>query len=156
MKIKWKYLIPAVLIPLLVGALSAFLTRGAMMSFDMVQKPPLSPPGWLFPVVWTVLYILMGVASYVIFTSAAPDEIKNGALAVYSLQLVFNFFWSIIFFGFEQYLFAFIWLLVLWILILVTIIRFYEISKVAAYLLIPYLVWVTFAAYLNLGIYLLN
>ena len=98
----------------------------------------------------------MGVASYVIFTSAAPDEIKNGALAVYSLQLVFNFFWSIIFFGFEQYLFAFIWLLVLWILILVTIIRFYEISKVAAYLLIPYLVWVTFAAYLNLGIYLLN
>ena len=156
MKIKWKYLIPAVLIPLLVGALSAFLTRGAMMSFDMVQKPPLSPPGWLFPVVWTVLYILMGVASYVIFTSAATDEIKNGALAVYSLQLVFNFFWSIIFFGFEQYLFAFIWLLVLWILILVTIIRFYEISKVAAYLLIPYLVWVTFAAYLNLGIYLLN
>ncbi len=155
MKIDWKKLAICVAIPLLVGGLSALLTRNSMEAFGALNQPPLSPPGWLFPVVWTILYILMGVASYLVVT-ARRSRMTNPALTAYGTQLFFNFFWSIIFFNWQQYLFAFIWLLVLWVLILVTLLRFYRIDKRAGYLLIPYLLWVTFAGYLNLGIYLLN
>lgn len=124
-----------------------------METFQSLNKPALSPPGWLFPVVWTVLYILMGIASYLVLTSGQPNR---AALTVYGIQLVFNFFWSIIFFNLESYLFAFIWLVFLWILIFTTMILFYRISKLAGYLLLPYLLWVTFAGYLNFCIYLLN
>ncbi len=153
MKIQWKKLIVAVLIPLLVGGFSAFLTRNSMDDFERINKPPLSPPGWLFPIVWGILFILMGIASYIVHTSGKPNKT---ALTLYSVQLVFNFFWSIIFFNTEMYLFAFIWLIILWILIIATTVSFYRISKPAGYLLIPYLLWVTFAAYLNFAIYLLN
>lgn len=155
MKIDWKKLAICVAIPLLVGGLAALLTRDSMEAFGALNQPPLSPPGWLFPVVWTILYILMGVASYLVVT-ARRSRMINPALTAYGAQLFFNFFWSIIFFNWQQYLFAFIWLLVLWVLILVTLSRFYRIDKRAGYLLIPYLLWVTFAGYLNLGIYLLN
>jgi len=155
MKIDWKKLAICVAIPLLVGGLSALLTRNSMEAFGALNQPPLSPPGWLFPVVWTILYVLMGVASYLVVT-ARRSRMTNPALTAYGAQLFFNFFWSIIFFNWQQYLFAFIWLLVLWVLILVTLSRFYRIDKRAGYLLIPYLLWVTFAGYLNLGIYLLN
>ena len=124
-----------------------------METFQSLNKPALSPPGWLFPVVWTVLYILMGIASYLVLTSGQPNR---AALTVYGIQLVFNFFWSIIFFNLESYLFAFIWLVFLWILIFTNMILFYRISKPAGYLLLPYLLWVTFAGYLNFCIYLLN
>ena len=124
-----------------------------METFQSLNKPALSPPGWLFPVVWTVLYILMGIASYLVLTSGQPNR---AALTVYGIQLVFNFFWSINFFNHESYLFAFIWLVFLWILIFTTMILFYRISKPAGYLLLPYLLWVTFAGYLNFCIYLLN
>ncbi|MBE5867885.1 MAG: tryptophan-rich sensory protein [Lachnospiraceae bacterium] len=156
MQPKLKTFLIAVAIPLITGAVSAFITRGSMETFGRLNKPPLSPPGFLFPIVWTILFILMGIASYLVYTSDQSQEAIKEALIVYGAQLAVNFFWSIFFFNLEWYLFAFFWLLLLWVLILYTIILFYRISKPAAYLLIPYLLWVTFAGYLNLGIYLLN
>ena len=153
MKIQWKNLITCLAIPLAVGGLSALLTRNNMEAFESISKPVLAPPGWLFPVVWTILYILMGIASYLVLTSGKPNDT---ALTVYGIQLAFNFFWSIIFFNLELYLFAFIWLVLLWLLILKTANLFYQISKPAGYLMLPYLLWVTFAGYLNFSIYLLN
>ena len=156
MKINYKLLTICITIPLAVGSLSGYISASAMDSFRLLNKPPLSPPGFLFPVVWTILYILMGIASYLVLTSGQSKTKIKDAMITYGLQLFFNFFWSIIFFNLEWYMFAFVWLVVLWVLIFNTIISFYEISKTAAYLLIPYLLWVTFAGYLNLGIYLLN
>ncbi len=156
MKIKIGTLVTSIALPLLVGALSAYLSGGGMQTFAGIQKPPLSPPGWLFPVVWTILYTLMGIASYLVKTSEADEQEIFRAQTVYGYQLIVNFFWSIFFFRFEWYLFSFFWLLLLWVLIIITIRLFYKISKPAAYLLIPYLIWVTFAGYLNLGIWYLN
>ena len=156
MKINKKALIISIAIPLLVGALSGFISSGSMAQFGQLNKPPLAPPGILFPIVWTILYTLMGIASYLVYTSGKDQEEVREALTVYGLQLAVNFFWSIFFFNLEWYLFAFFWLILLWVLILYTIVLFYRISKPAAYIMIPYLLWVTFAGYLNLGIYLLN
>lgn len=153
MKKQWKTLILCIAVPLAVGGLSALLTRDSMATFNTLTKPALAPPGWLFPVVWTILYILMGIASYQVVISKKPN---GAALITYGIQLIFNFFWSIIFFDLNMYLFAFIWLIILWLLILRTTIRFYRISELAGILMIPYLLWVTFAGYLNLSIYLLN
>lgn len=156
MKINWKKLLSSIAIPLLVGALAGLFTRNAMMNFELLEKPPLSPPGWLFPVVWTILYTLMGISAYLIKMADATEEEKSDALSIYFYQLVVNFLWSIFFFNFEWYLFSFIWIILLWILILQMIKRFNGISKTAAYLNIPYLLWVTFAAYLNFAIWWLN
>ena len=124
MNTKIKTLLICIAIPLLVGGLSGFLTRDSMEMFSMINKPPLSPPGILFPIVWTVLYTFMGVASYLILTSnSSAGQIKE-ALFVYALQLGINFFWSIFFFNNEWYLFSFIWLLLLWSLILACILLF--------------------------------
>lgn len=153
MKIQWKKLLLCILVPLLVGGIAAFLTIGGMETFKNLNKPELSPPGWLFPVVWTILYILMGIASYLVIISGKPNRT---ALIFYGIQLVFNFFWSLIFFNLELYLFAFIWLVILWVLIFITMVLFYKVSEPAGYLMIPYLLWVTFAGYLNYSIYLLN
>lgn len=124
-----------------------------METFEMVNKPPLSPPGWLFPVVWTILYVLMGIASYLVLTSGKPDDI---ALKAYGIQLAVNFMWPILFFNLNLYLFSFIWLVALWLLVYQTIRLFWPASKTAGALMIPYLLWITFAGYLNLGIYFLN
>ncbi len=156
MKIRWKILIAAVAVPLAVGGIAALISADAMDSFAALEQPPLSPPGWLFPVVWTVLYILMGVASYLIYTSNAPRSEKVLALGLYAFQLFFNFFWSIIFFNLQKYLPALIWLIALWLLIIMTALAFRTISKASAWLMLPYILWVTFAGYLNWGIYLLN
>ncbi len=156
MRIKWKTLIICIALPLLVGIVSGLISGDGMAMFDEIEKTPLSPPGWLFPIVWTVLYILMGIASYLVLTSGVKQDDITKALRAYGIQLFFNFFWSIIFFNFELYAFAFVWLVALWLLILLTIFRFWKISKPAAYLLIPYILWVTFAGYLNLGIAILN
>ena len=152
MNINWKNLITAISIPLAVGGLSALLTGDGMQSFQTVNQPPLSPPAWLFPLVWIILYILMGIASYLV----VRKEGSSKALTLYAIQLIFNFFWSVWFFGFGWYLFSFLWLICLWILILATLVSFYRISKPAGCLLLPYLLWVTFAGYLNLGVYLAN
>ena len=135
---------------------AGLLTMNSMEAFEALNQPPLSPPGWLFPVVWTVLYVLMGIASYLVSVSDAPHEEKARALWTYGIQLAFNFLWPIAFFNLKWYLFAFLWLVILWILILITALRFGRIRKPAGYLLVPYLLWVAFAGYLNLGIYLLN
>lgn len=156
MKINWKLLIKCIAIPLIVGIVASLFTRNAMMNFELLEKPPLSPPGWLFPVVWTILYTLMGISSYLIKTADADEKEKSDALSIYFYQLVVNFLWSIFFFNFEWYLFSFIWLVLLWILIVQMIKRFDGISKTAAYLNIPYLLWVTFAGYLNFAIWWLN
>ncbi len=156
MKIKIKTLVIFILIPLLVGGISALLTMGSMKDFALLNKPPLSPPGWLFPVVWTVLYILMGISSYIIYTAPVSDEKALKALIPYGIQLIFNFFWSIIFFNLNWYLFAFVWLVAMLLFIIITYKRFYEISKPAAFLLVPYILWTVFAGYLNFGVYLLN
>ena len=143
-------------IPLLVGIVAGLLTRGSMETFSRLNQPPLSPPGILFPIVWTILYTLMGIASYLVYSSGKGKEEISNALLIYFLQLAVNFFWSIFFFNLEWYTFAFFWLVLLWVLIFYTIRLFYPISNTAAYLLIPYLLWVTFAGYLNLGIAALN
>lgn len=151
----------AIVIPLAVGFLSSFITKDAMMSFNAMKKPPLAPPGILFPIAWTILYILMGISSYIIYVYDAKNDItslniKNKCLSLYFIQLVFNFLWSVIFFKFKLYIFAFAWLVILWILVFKLIIDSKKISKVASYLLIPYLAWMTFAGYLNIGIAVLN
>lgn len=156
MKNKWKELIIAILIPLAVGGLSAFLTMDSMQTFQIINKPESTPPAFIFPIVWTILYILMGISSYLIWVSDASDQQKSLSLRIYGLQLVANFLWSIIFFNLNNYLFAFIWIVFLWLLIIIMIISFFRISKVAAYIQIPYLLWVTFAAYLNFMIYVMN
>ncbi len=149
------YLI-AIAIPLAVGGLAAFLTRDSMNIYEELMTPPLSPPGILFPIVWTILYTLMGVSSALVSTADAPVPEKERALTVYAISLVLNFTWSLIFFRFRAFLLAFVWLIVLLFSIVKTILRYREISPAAAYLQIPYAVWVAFAGYLNLGIYLLN
>lgn len=152
---KW-LLIKCIAIPLAVGALSGILSGGGMRIFAELNKPPLSPPGWLFPVVWTVLYLLMGISSYLICTSGAEKKEITEAITLYFYQLVVNFLWPIFFFDFGWYLFSFFWLLLLWVMIVLLIKSFGQISKLAAYLLVPYLLWVSFAGYLNLGIWWLN
>lgn len=156
MKIQWKKLIICLGIPLAVGGLSALLTMNAMQTFSSVNQPPLSPPAWLFPVVWTILYLLMGLASYLVAVSGARRAKIDAALTVYALQLAVNFLWSPIFFNRQAYLLAFVWLVLLWVLILITLRRFAAVSPTAGWLLVPYLAWVTFAGYLNLGVYILN
>jgi hypothetical protein len=151
--IHWKNLITAVAIPLAVGGLSAWITKDGMKAFETVNQPPLTPPMWLFPVVWSILFVLMGIASYLVVMQKGED---TKALTLYAVQLIFNFFWSIWFFNLGWYLFAFLWLVALWILILATTVAFYRISKPAAWLMLPYLVWVAFAGYLNLGVWWLN
>lgn len=155
-EIKWKLLIPAVLLPLTVGGLAALLTGSAMDNYSQVTRPPLSPPGWLFPLAWSLLYILMGISSYIVATSSVSGERRERALCVYALQLAVNFAWPLIFFKLSAYGAAFFWLLLLVVLVLITILLFWHISKTAGKLLLPYLLWLLFALYLNLGVWLLN
>ena len=156
MKEKKGVLAICILIPLAVGALASLLTRDSMAEFELLNKPPLSPPGWLFPVVWTILFVLMGIASYLIYQQGTEKVKVRQALVIYGVQLLFNFFWPIFFFRFGWYLFSFLWLMILWVLILVMISKFRKIDETAAKLLVPYLLWVTFAAYLNFGVFLMN
>lgn len=150
-----KKLLKNIAIPVLVGALAGFLTRNDTLEFmETVNKPFFTPPGWVFPVVWTVLYVLMGVAAYFIDISKYVD--KDKALLIYYAQLFFNFVWSFIFFTAEKYLFAFVWIIALWVLVLLTVVKFKKIDTRTVLLLAPYLVWVTFAAILNLSVYILN
>lgn len=147
----------AAAIPLATGGFSAFLTRNNMDIYEEIITPPLSPPSFLFPVVWTVLYFLMGVSSAFIWKKRKENkEETETALLIYAASLVFNFIWSLIFFNSGMYLFSFIWLIALLILIITTIIKYKKLSSAAAYIQIPYALWVTFAGYLNFGIFILN
>ena len=140
-----------------VGGLSALLTMGNMDLYSEITRPPLSPPSILFPIVWTVLYILMGIGAAMVWNNRSRDlPAAKSAIRIYAIQLAVNLFWSLIFFNLRAFLLAFIWLLLLWMLIVMMISRFSLISVTAGKLQIPYLIWVTFAGYLNLAIYFLN
>lgn len=151
---KYKYLIISILISLGVGGLSALITGGDMDTYKYLSKTPLSPPSVLFPIVWTILFILMGISAYMVYVS--KDRDKDSALAVYVIQLIVNFFWSIIFFSLKLRLFAFIWIILLLVLIIIMIVKFYRISNKAGLLQIPYLIWTCYATYLTIAIYILN
>ncbi len=154
---KWKPYLISILIALGVGGLSAFLTRGDMNLSGEIIFPPLSPPAFLFPIVWTILFLLMGISAGMIFVQKDKNlpAAQNGLFS-YGASLVVNFFWSIIFFRFRAFTFAFFWLLCLLFLIVRTIYCYWRVSPLAAKLQIPYALWVTFAGYLNLGIAILN
>lgn len=152
--INLKQLIISLAIPLGVGGLAALLTINSMQQFEQMAKPPLSPPGFLFPIVWTILYALMGIASYIVYRSDSPNKLY--ALILYGVQLAVNFIWPLVFFNLDAYLLAFICILVLLVLVIITTVMFYQIDKLAGILMIPYCIWVAFATYLNFGIFLLN
>lgn len=152
--IKLKSLLINLLITLGGGVVIAFLTRDSMEVYANVQQPPLAPPGVVFPIIWTILYTLMGISAYMITES--NSKLKNKALTVYGIQLFLNFIWPLVFFNGQMFLFAFIILMALWIMVLWMIGIFYKINPISAFLQIPYALWLTFAAYLNLGVYLLN
>ena len=139
-----------------VGVISALLTM-ENMNLSALRQPPLSPPAFLFPIVWTVLYILMGISSARIYSkrSAIPEAVRS-ALSTYASSLIVNFAWSIIFFNFGAFFIAFLWIVLLEVLILKTIKEYKKIDRRAALLQIPYAVWVAFAGYLTLAIALLN
>lgn len=144
-------------VPLSAGLAAGLIAGNSAAGYQSLTLPPLSPPGWVFPVVWTILYLLMGIASYLVFLLCKEkQESAIPALFLYILQLLINFFWPIFFFRLEWYLFSFFWLVLLWMLVLHTTQLFGSISKTAGYLMLPYLAWVTFAAYLNLGVVILN
>jgi len=147
-------LILFIIIPLVVGGISAYLTKDAMTLFKSMKQPPLSPPGILFPIVWTILYILMGISSYLVYTSKNND--KKNILVIYFIQLCFNFFWSILFFRFSLYWIALVWLIVMYIFIILYTVKSRKVSVTASNLFIPYILWCTFACYLNIMIAILN
>ena len=151
---KAKPYIFSILLSLTVGGLSALSIANNMNIYDKIKMPPLSPPGWLFPVVWTVLFIVMGISSAIIFTSKSPQ--KDDALFIYAVSLVLNFSWSIFFFNMQSFILSFIILVALWLSIIITIIQYYKINKLASWLQLPYLLWGTFAGYLNFAIILFN
>ena len=139
-----------------VGALSGWLTReGIQIYAQTIVKPPLSPPGWVFPVVWAILYVLMGIGAARVY-QAPVSKARSLGLNLFIAQLVVNFFWSPIFFNLQAFGLAFFWLLLLWGLVLWMILAFRKVEPLAAKLQIPYLLWLTFAAYLNLGVWYLN
>lgn len=146
----------AIAIPLSVGFLSSYLTKDTMEQYQQLVQPEFAPPGWIFPIVWTILFVLMGVSSYIVYNEGIENSNVRNALLFYGIQLIVNFFWTIIFFGFELRGFAFIWLILLLVLIIITTVKFYRINKIAAYLMIPYIIWVSFAGVLNYVIWQLN
>lgn len=151
----WKLLL-CLLVPLAAGGLGAWLSGGFGDSYAVMYKPLLSPPGWVFPVVWTALYLLMGYASWLVLMSEASEPRKRRALTVYAVQLGINLLWPLFFFRLGWYVFAFIWLIALLAAVLACRLLFRYIEKRAGDLLLPYVIWLFFAAYLNLGVAILN
>lgn len=139
------------------GAIGSVFTRSAIPTwYAALEKPAFSPPNWLFAPVWTLLYILMGVAAFLVWRKGLANQQVRVSLIIFLIQLVLNALWSVVFFGLKSPLYGFILIVVLWLAILVTILRFYKISRVASVLMWPYLIWVTFASVLNMSIWLLN
>lgn len=152
----WKIYVLWIVLAEAVGALSGWLSRTGMAIFaETATQPPLSPPAVLFPIVWTILYALMGVSAARIWLSEESPERSRG-LNLFVAQLIVNFFWSLIFFNLQAYGFALLWLILLWVLVAWMILTFAKTDKLAAWLQVPYLLWLTFAAYLNAAVWLLN
>ena len=155
-KKQWKTYAFGILLSEAVGGLSGFLSReGTRRYLKTVVKPPLSPPGTAFPIVWTVLFALMGIGAARVWLMPA-SEARRRALGIFLVQLAVNFFWSILFFNLSAYALSLLWLFLLWGLVLWMILSFYRLDRPAGLLQIPYLLWISFAAYLNLGVWLLN
>ena len=157
MNINYLRLIISILICNSAGFIGSFFTASAIpVWYASLVKPAFNPPGWVFGPVWTALYIMMGVSMYIVWQKGLKKRENKTAMAVFGVQLVLNASWSIIFFGMGAPLAAFIEIIFLWIAILATIILFYRLSKKASYLLVPYILWVSFAAVLNFAIFYLN
>lgn len=152
-KINWKQLIIVILITFIIGSFFSFFTMNSMETFKELEKP-INVPSILFPIVWSILYLLMSISCYIIINS--NDKRKKSGVIVYGIQLVINSLWTLIFFGFEAYFLAFLWILLLILMVIYMIVLFYKINKTSGLIQIPYLLWIIFAAYLNFGIYLLN
>ncbi len=148
--INWKSLLISLAISLGAGVLGNVVGGNNNGKYERLYQPPFAPPGWIFPIVWTILFILMGIAAYLIYESDSQE--KKEALGIYVAQLIANIGWSFIFFRLDAYLLAFAWILLLWYFIFLTWQSFRKINRTAGWLLVPYLAWVTFAAYLNLAI----
>lgn len=141
--------------PLIVGFISSSFTSNSTGFYKALIKPPLSPPGYLFGIVWTILFILMGISYFLLKLKTEGIDISDTDFFYY-LQLIINFFWSIFFFKNQALTFSFIWLVFLLVAVVITSFKFYKINKTSAYLLIPYILWIIFAGYLNLSIAILN
>lgn len=152
LKIDFKKLFINILIPVLLGVIVGFLS-GSSKGYDYIIQPSFAPPGILFPIVWTILYTLMGISSYLV---SINNDIYNNSLFIYYFQLIINLLWSFIFFKFKLYFISFLWIIFLIICVIIMIKKFYQVSRLSAYLQIPYLLWILFAAYLNYAIYVLN
>ena len=153
LKINWKKLIIFIVITFIIGGFFSFFINSRGF-YNSLEKPPLSPPGVLFPIVWSVLYILMGVSLYLVSESDSMN--KEQSYLIYIVQLVVNSLWTLLFFGFGLQLLSFLWILLLIVLVVIMIINFYKANKVSGLLQIPYLLWLLFAAYLNLAIFIIN
>ena len=149
---KFKIYLKSILIPVIIGAIVGFITS-SFMDYNSLVQPPLPPPSILFPIVWSILYVLMGVSYGILESNSLVDSDIN---SIYYLQLFVNALWSIFFFVLKWRFFAFLWILLLLVLVIIMIIRFYRKNKLSGLLQIPYLLWVAFATYLNFAIWLLN
>ncbi len=147
----------SIIVCLAVGGISGYLTTSEITTwYATLQKPSFNPPNYLFGPVWTILYIMMAISFWLIWKSDASETLKNKAILLFGIQLILNFFWSIIFFSLHQLGFALAEIIAMWVFILLSILAFYPISKPAAIMLIPYLCWVSFASILNFSIWRLN
>ncbi|MFH1211580.1 MAG: TspO/MBR family protein [Candidatus Woesearchaeota archaeon] len=156
-KINYLKLIASILICQLAGFIGSFFTASSVSTwFQTLNKPFFNPPSWLFAPVWISLYLLMGISLYIVWNKGVKSKETKTAVTLFGVQLALNTLWSILFFGLKSPLFAFIEIMILWAMIVLTIRCFCRISKTAAYLLVPYIIWVTFAAALNFAIYFLN
>ena len=153
MKKKLPYII-SIAVTLAAGGMSALIVKDSFGVYSMLEKPFAAPPPAVFPIVWTVLFVLMAVSAALVYTSECEN--RSSLIELYFIQLIVNFIWPIIFFEWQMFLASFIWLILLWVLIVIMMILFFMCRKTAGYLLIPYLVWVTFAGYLNWMVYVLN
>ncbi len=149
---KFKIYLKSILVPVILGSIVGFIISGTI-NYNLLIKPAFAPPSILFPIVWSILYVLMGVSYGILDSNNLADSNIN---FIYYLQLIFNLLWPIIFFVFEARLFAFIWIIILDILVIIMAVKFYKKNKIAGLLQIPYIAWTLFATYLNFSIYLLN
>ncbi len=139
------------------GVLGSLFTSPAISTwYSMIQKPSFNPPSWIFAPVWILLFLLMGISLYLVWSKGLDYKGARVAIYIFFVQLVLNILWSILFFALQSPLFAFIEIIILWLAILMTIISFYRVSKIAAYFLLPYILWVSFASILNFSILIIN
>lgn len=149
-----KKLLFYIITTILIGTIPSIFVFKSINIYNSLNRPPLSPPSIVFPIAWTILYILMGISIYIIMQS--KRKLKKNARLIYYIQFVTNALWTPIFFGFKEYFLAFLWILMLIVFVITMILTFYKISKKAAYIQIPYLLWLLFASYLNFGVFVLN